>query len=172
MTRPDLENLPEVSVPDGYSLVTAEQFDSPEAMWAALINKAFGDTNWTAEYVCENYTSKEQYDPGGAFFVMHSDAAVSTAFAWLDEPGETQVGRIHWVGTDPEHRRKGLASVVCVSILRYFRDRGFRQVFLETHPPLIPAIRAYLALGLEPTPRNDEEEQAWDEVLAKVRERA
>lgn len=172
MTRPYLEGLPEVKLPEGYRLVSADELEAPEAMWAALVNKSFGNTSWTADYVRENFASKEQFDPRGVFFVLCGTQAVATAFAWLDEPGETRSGRIHWVGTDPDHRRKGLGTAVVVAIMRYFRDRGFTEAFLETHPPLIPAIRVYLSLGLEPTPRNEEEQEAWREVFARIRDQA
>lgn len=170
MTRPNLDDLPEITLPAGYRLATAAEFHAPAAMWAEIVSASFPDTVWTAEHVHEQYMDKEQYDPFGVFFVMVGEEVASTAFAWLDEPGESVCGRVHWVGTRPEHRRRGLASSAVVAVLRYFRDRGFARAFLETSPPLIPAIRAYFALGFEAEPRNDAERVAWEEVIWKIRD--
>lgn len=168
LQRPHLDELPPVTLPDGYRLATAADFAEPAPMWAALINEAFGDQKWTADYIHENFASKPQYDPHGVFFVMRGHEPVSTAFAWLDEPGETVAGRIHWVGVREHHRGKGLARAVVVSVMRYFRERGFKMAFLETQPRMTPAICLYMSLGLEPVPRNDEEQKAWDEVFARI----
>lgn len=168
LQRPHLEDLPPITLPDGYRLATAAQFADPAPMWAALVNEAFGDQKWTADYIHENFVSKPQYDPDGVFFVMHGDEAVGTAFAWLDEPGETVSGRVHWVGVKQEHRGKGLARVVVISVMRYFRERGFERAFLETQPHMMPAICLYMSLGLEPVPRNEEEQKAWDEVFERM----
>ncbi len=168
MTRPHLDDLPPLAVAPGYRLATAAEFENPAPMWAQLINRAFTDQNWSEAYIEENFRSKPQYDPHGVFFVMHGESAVSTAFAWLDEPGETQRGRIHWVGALPEHRGKGLGRAVVLAVMHYFRERGFSQTYLETHPPMLPAISLYLSLGLEPTPRNPDEEAAWAEVMKNL----
>lgn len=170
MTRPDLENVPPVSLPEGYRLATAEEFADPAPVWARIISLSFPDTVWTSETVHANHMDKEQYDPAGVFFALCGEQVASTAFAWLDEPGERVSGRVHWVGTHPEHRRRGLATVMVCAVLRYFKDRGFADAFLETSPPLVPAIRGYLKLGFVSEPRNDEERVAWEEVMAKVRE--
>ena len=168
LQRPHLDDLPPIALRDGYRLAAAAEFAEPAPMWAALVNESFGDQRWTADYIHENFASRPQYDAAGVFFVMHGDDAVSTAFAWLDEPGETEEGRIHWVGVREEHRGKGLARAVVVSVMRYFKERGFKRAFLETQPRMTPAICLYMSLGLEPVPRTEEEQKAWDEVFAKV----
>lgn len=168
MVRPNLDGLPPLALPEGYRLATAAEFDKPAPLWAAVINESFDDQSWTEEYVHESFASKEQHDPEGVFFIMRGAEAVSTAFAWLDDPGERQDGRVHWVGTSPEHRGKGLGTAVVVAVLHYFKQHGFEKAHLETHPPLLPAIRVYLSLGFEPVPRKHEEETAWAEVMERI----
>ena len=168
MTRPDLEDLPEVTLPEGYRIVSAAEFDDPAPMWAEVINRSFEDRSWTAEHVHENFISREQYDPAGVFLVMHGEEAVATAFAWPDTPQERESGRIHWVGALEQHRGKGLARAAVTAVMQYLRRHGFQRTHLETQPYRLPAIRLYLSLGLEPTPRNEEEQAAWDEVMAKL----
>ena len=172
MVRPNLENLPPVEVPQGHRLVAATEFEDPAPMWAHLLDACFDDSAWTAGSLRETFIDQEQYDPDGTFFIMHDNKPVSTAFAWLDDPGATDMGRIHYVGSLPEHRRKGLARAVVVAVMRYFRDNGFQRAFLGTHPALLPAIRLYLSLGFEPAAANAEHRQVWAEVMENLKAEA
>jgi mycothiol synthase len=165
MTRPNLEAVPTVSLPEGYSLVSAETVPALPQAWSALINEAFEEPQWTEESVVRDYISQPQYDAAGVFFVLHENMPVATAFAWLDAPDECIAGRVHWVGTLPEHRGKGLAGAVVLAVLHYLAERGFRSAFLETQAFRIPAIRLYTALGFQPEPRNEEELLEWGEPV-------
>ena len=170
MTRPHLEDLPPVSVPNGYRLVTLADDEVSLTAWANLVNTAFeGYQNWTPESIQEGFLTREQHDLEGTFFVMCGDEPVSCAFAWTDEAAETQLGRVHWVATRPDHRRKGLARAVVLAVLHRFRQRGFARAFLGTHTPLLLAIQMYLSMGFEPTPHDEEHQKAWAEIMEKLR---
>ncbi len=175
MVRPNLDDLPAISLPEGYRLATAAELDDAPATWADVITRSFGDRQSTAEGFQADYASKVQYDPEGVFFIMHGDEAVSTAFAWRDQPDETEFGRVHWVGTLKEHGRKGLASAVVLAVLHYFKERGFKRGFLETQGSRLPAIRVYMALGFEPGICSEEkragEEAVWADVRARLEAR-
>ncbi|MFQ6097504.1 MAG: GNAT family N-acetyltransferase [Armatimonadota bacterium] len=170
MDRPHLRGLPQIVLPDGYELRTA--WPGFEAAWAMVMNAAFDDAKFTAQKCRQTYSSKpDQFDFDGAFFVMHGDEPVSSAFAWLDEPGQTEIGRVHWVGTVPAHAGKGLGRAVTLAVLHRFAQRGFRRAFLETQPYRLPAIRVYLRLGFQPNPKGlPEHEKAWEEILAFIAE--
>ena len=170
MTRPHLRELPDSIIPEGYQLANATEVEDLPQVWMDVVNESFGDENWTLESIHRDFISRPQYDPEGVFFAMHEGQAVATAFAWLDEPGETASGRVHFVGTLAEHRGKGLARMVVTAILHYFAARGFQSSFLETHPHRLPAIRVYLRLGFEPTPRKEEEAEAWRQVMTELGE--
>jgi mycothiol synthase len=164
MDRPHLRDVPEVVLPESYELRTA--WPGFEDAWARVMNASFDDERFTAAQCRESFTSKpDQFDPEGMFIVMHGDEPVASAFAWLDVPGEREIGRVHWVGTDPKHTRKGLARAVTVAVLRYLAGRGFARAFLETQPYRLPAIRLYLQLGFEPNAKGlANHETAWAEV--------
>lgn len=169
MIRPHLDDLPPIRLPDGYELLTAADMDDPAQPWADVVNSSFGDTRWTAESVRRDFISQPQYDPQGVFFVAHQGRLVATAFAWRDDPQETRTGRIHFVGTVPDQRGRGLGRAVVLAVLHYLCQRGFHQGLLETQAFRLPAIRIYLALGFEPVPRNEEEEREWAPVMAQLR---
>jgi len=166
MVRPNLEDLPAVCIADGYVLKTAADFGDPVPVWIEAINNSFEDTNWTSEYIHAEFMDKQQYDPAGVYFVMHGDTPVSTAFAWIDDPDEQVMGRVHFVGTRPEHRGKGLARGTVSAVLHRLRERGLQKAMLGTHPFRLPAISVYLKLGFEPAPGDDPEQQAaWEGVM-------
>lgn len=168
LRRPNLDDLPPVRIAEGYRLATASEFDNPCPNWAGVINACFADQHWTEEYIRESFISRDQYDPDGVFFIMHGNDAVSTAFTWRDEPQETREGRIRWVATLPEHRGKGLGSAVVLTAMHYLKARGFEAVRLGTLPPLLPAIRMYLSLGMQPMLGEPEQDAAWREVLGNL----
>ena len=169
MDRPDLEGLPTVRLPEGYRLERARE--GFEATWAGIINAAFGDENWTAASCREQFSGHERFEHEGMFFAVSPEGeAVATAFAWLDTPDERVCGRVHWVGSLPEHRGKGLGRAVTLAVLHYFRASSFARAFLETESYRLPAIRLYLSLGFEPTPRDAEHEECWREIMEKIRQ--
>ncbi len=168
MTRPNLCDLPPVIIPEGYKLVTACEIENLPAVWSRAINEAFGDQNWTEEYVLKEFITREQFDPAGAFFILYEGHPVAMAFRWRDTPEETVTGRVHYVATVGDHRGKGLARAVVVTVLHSMREQGLSRAVLTTQPYRLPAIRLYMSLGFEPTPRNEEEQAAWQEVGEKL----
>jgi mycothiol synthase len=64
----------------------------------------------------------------------------------------------------PGHRGHGLAYPLCLAVLHRFRDRGFRQVRLNTGDWRLGAIKTYLHLGFQPLITKPEQPQVWDDV--------
>ena len=169
MDRPNLEGLPSVRLPEGYRLETASGDFEPT--WARVVNAAFLNDKHTAEKCRKQFSSRARFDPEGMFFVLTPDGEpVATAFAWIDTPDETECGRVHWVATVPGQQGKGLGRAVTLAVLHYLREHGFTRAFLETQPYRLPAIRLYLSLGLEPTPKNAEHEECWRQIMEKIAE--
>ncbi|MFQ5810973.1 MAG: GNAT family N-acetyltransferase [Armatimonadota bacterium] len=168
MDRPHLEGLPTVRLPEGYRLETAR--DGFEPTWAHVVNAAFLNEEHTAEKCREQFSSKKRFDPKGMFFVVTPEGEpVATAFAWRDTPEEQECGRVHWVATVPGQQGKGLGRAVTLAVLHYLKEHGFARAFLETQPYRLPAIRLYLSLGLQPTPKDAEHEECWREVMQEIR---
>lgn len=63
----------------------------------------------------------------------------------LVEPDHT--GHITTIGIAPEHRRRGLASLLMQKVEDGFRRRGVRLVRLEVRSANVPAQKLYLNLG-------------------------
>ena len=168
MNRPHLEGLPTVRLPEGYRLETASEGFEPT--WAGIVNAAFENEGWTADKCREQFSTKARFEPEGMFFAVTPDGEpVATAFAWRDTAEECECGRVHWVATVPQEQGKGLGRAVTVAVLHYLKQHGFSRAFLETQPYRLPAIRLYLSLGFQPTPKDAEHEACWREVMEEVR---
>ena len=173
MRRPNLDDLPPLTVPSGYSLRTYRPGD--EAAWAEIMNSEGGiGTGWTPDLVRARLIDQPQFDPVGLFFATcdaENGRPVASATAWRVPPEETRTGCLHMVAALPEHRGHGLGRMVNLAVLRYFRDRGFGDIVLSTDDFRVAAVRCYLSLGFVPVYRDDpasDHPTRWSAVFARV----
>ncbi len=66
------------------------------------------------------------------------------ALAWLD--ADNRVGELEPVGTHPDHRRRGLASAVCLLALRRLREEGAARAIVYSWADS-PAQALYRSIG-------------------------
>jgi mycothiol synthase len=146
MRRPHLHNIPRTSMPEGYASRTADP-DGDESALAEVLSAAFREP-WTVQMVRERLT--RAMDVKAVCVVTWRGAVVATASSrWVPDrfPGE---GYVHWVGTHPEHTRKGLASYMLARLFQDFTERGYQSAVLETDDFRLPAVRTYLKMGFTP----------------------
>lgn len=158
------DDLPEIGLPKGYELRTYIPGD--EAAWAEIMNTGIG--SWTVERVHEELTGKPQFRADGLFFITCQDKAVASACAWTLEPGELEKGYLHMVCVLPEHRGKQLGYLVTLAVLHYFREHGFKEVWLSTDDQRLPAVKSYLRLGFEPFYEDDAHVERWQNVFKTI----
>ncbi len=141
MRRPDLDNLPEIVLPEGYELRPFQPGDGPSA--SATLSLAFED-EWTEERVLRDLA--ENACVRTMFVVVTDGQVVSTASAAEMEshPGS---GYVHFVGTHPEHTGKRLGYMATLATLHEFRRLGYPDAVLNTDDHRLPAIRTYMNLG-------------------------
>jgi mycothiol synthase len=166
MVHRSLDDLPEIGMSDGYVMRTYQPGD--EAAWAEIMNTGVGD--WTVEKVHEELTDQPQFRADALFFITSEGHPVASACAWVLEPGETEKGYLHMVCALPEHRGKQLGYLVTLAVLHWFRDHGFKEVWLSTDDGRIPALKSYLRLGFEPFCEDDASRERWAnvfEIIAK-----
>ena len=164
MRRPTLADLPDVpGLPQGYTLHQFNDQHSLESLATAL-TKAF-DELWDETRVKTDLT--EARDVLAVYIVTHNGEIVSTASSQLREKHTMTSGYVHWVGTLPQHRGKGLAYALVRRVLQDFVERGYEGAYLETQPFRHAAIKTYLKLGFTPEyEREGENQQAiWSQVF-------
>lgn len=170
MDRPDLLGLPdEAPLPAGYRRVACDAETMPR--WIELLNAGFPESSpFSAESWREQTTGKPQFRPEWVVLIEREAdrLLIATAFAWIDRPEETTLGRVHWVACLKESRGLGLGRWVTLAVLRHLRDAGFARAMLDTQAFRLPAITLYRSLGFAPTPQDAEDEAIWQGVLAQL----
>jgi GNAT superfamily N-acetyltransferase len=94
------------------------------------------------------------YDPALDLVIEAPDGTlVACCTAWWDPA--VGCAEIEPLGVVPEHRRKGLATALCMEVAAQVAGRGGDQVFINTGPrPDYPAPAAtYVSAGFTVTPR-------------------
>ena len=165
MRRESLEDLWEQRLPEGYAFRAYRKKDA-EA-WCAIMNESIGE-GWTRERFCRELLNPPQFDPEGLFFVTCEDKPIATACAWRDSVEERELGQVHMVGALKAHRGKKLGRFLTLSVLHYFKKRGFRSAELSTDDFRLPAIRIYLDCGFEPKIIHESHRARWVEVYAEL----
>ena len=146
----DLEDLPPVSLPEGYAIRTYREGDAAHLMRiknAAFAGERAGSRAWTVEDVRKEYTDAPQFQPERVFFAVCGEEPVGTTTAWTWTHEGREVGLIHWVAVTPEHRGRGLGEALNVRALRHMKDMGHREAILNTNAALQSAVRLYHRLG-------------------------
>jgi len=134
-------------VAEGYEIVTYQDGDSAE--WAALKDAIFGGET-APDLFLREFGSRHDFDPAGWFFVVNEGHKVGMAGAMIcrnRQTGAVTGGQIHWVGTLPEERGKGLGEALTVAALNYFKALEADPCVVVTQHFRVPAVKLYEKLG-------------------------
>ena len=153
MVRPDLENLPDLTVPEGITVRPPEPHEL-RAVWEADVEgfrDHFGATEQD-EDDWNHWLATETTDPSLWQVAWDGDRVVSQVRVYIDEDENRAFGRRRgWtedISTVPEYRRRGLARSLLVLGLHALRDRGMAEAALNVHTEgLHGAKRLYESVG-------------------------
>jgi len=185
MSRADLDNVPEFTLPAGFTLRWYEPGD--EAHWLRihlaadpfneitpeLFRKQFGvvperGLQSASARDCRSGMNSALRDLGErqCYLFGPTGAVVGTGTAWFDDQFEgARWGRVHWLAIVPEFQGCGLAKPLMTSICRRLGELGHERVYLATSTARTAAIGLYLKFGFEPLIRSEEDAAVWREVL-------
>lgn len=167
--RHTLDNLPELSVPDGFGLrpFTAADADA----WAQLLAENGELGAWTAERAGRYFAAGSRMPLDGAFFVTREGWPVATAQLHLhDDDAFAPTPELGWVAVHPGWRGRRLGALACLAVLRHARATEHRGIFLLTDDHRLPAIRTYLRLGFRPWLCEPSAEERWQAIVGEVSE--
>lgn len=152
-------DVPYHSVPLYYEIWNWEgDTDVLPGKWLDVVRASFGSfvDDWSEDRFLAEFANKPQFDTAGFFLVTHRSETVGTVLAWVDdeevarEPNPAlQVGRLHWLGVVPQHRRLGVAKALVSMALRYHKSKGRTKVTLRTEGGREEALQLYSAFGFE-----------------------
>ncbi len=165
MRRKNLENLPEIIMPEGYKIRTFR--DGDENNWCDIINKTC-KANFDIEKFNAEFKQNPAFRPDRIFFVEIENKLVGTATAWVEKPDEKITGKVHWVGVLSEHRGRKLGYLITLQALHYMKKHGFKDAFLITQTFRLAAIKTYFKLGFGPEIVEENQREAWVEVFKNL----
>ena len=147
------------AAPEGYRLRVLRASD--EESLRVLLNKAgFSlepDQLCSALSICL---------PRGCFIVEHEATGqlVSTMMArHLATAAYPFGGRIDWLATDPEHRKRGLANICARSATRRLIESGYENIWVTTDDWRIDALKIFLGIGFCPV-LSAETKDRWQKI--------
>jgi GNAT superfamily N-acetyltransferase len=170
MIRDHLEDIPQFSIPPGFS---ARWFrDGDEGIWRDIQSAAekyfeirpdlfaeeFGpDVSVLSERMCFLYDNQQR--------------PIGTTTAWFDNDyNGLPHGRVHWVAIIPEMQGKGLSKPLMTIVCNRLRELGHERAYLTTSTVRFNAIRLYSKFGFVPEIKDDQDRAIWIEFEQKIRD--
>jgi ribosomal protein S18 acetylase RimI-like enzyme len=163
MRRPHLDNLPELVLPDGFTLRSLTAAEVPEL--ACLLSAAFPEILWTPKKTHEALFADLSVKETLALVEESTGNLVATASARLLPERFPDAGYLHWVGAHRNFQGKGLGRLVTLAVLHRFRELGCTSAVLETQDFRLPALQTYLRLGFEPEHYDESHVERWEAIL-------
>ncbi len=160
LEKTDLDNVPNVAVPPGYTLRTFHAGDEAGLGHVYGISSLGSDT---PEAVKTKMLDHPCFKAERIFIVEHSGDIVATCAAWLEEDSP-ECGFLHMLGVLPGHQGKQLGTIVAAQTCRYTRNEGFSVQHLLTDDWRDPAIALYFNLNFHPVITCDTHPGRWQAI--------
>ena len=168
MSRESLDDIPDYSLPAGYSI----RWYQPgyEKYWHKIQLLADEYTRVTPDLFEEQFGTDTQLLCDRQCFLCDSEGnIIGTATAWLDNQSEKSPGRIHWVAIIPQEQGKGLAKPLLTIICKRLKELGHTKTYLTTQSVRIPAINLYTKFGFTPVIDCDRDREIWEKLQKHIK---
>jgi ribosomal protein S18 acetylase RimI-like enzyme len=156
MLRPDLENIPEHTLPQGIEERPVEP-DQMRSIWNAAVEafkEHWGETEHTEEDY-ERWLKRHFVQPELWRIAWDGDRVVGLVLNYEDEQENLEYkrkrGKTEDIATLKGYRGRGIAQALIVRGLRQFRELGYTEASLEVDSEnATGALRLYEKLGYRP----------------------
>lgn len=136
LVRPNLDDIPDIPLPDGFEIrhIEADDRVMHRRVWEAA-KRAFAESygeHAQTEDQYERWLSSSEFNPPLWRVAFHGDDIAAQILNYLDDI-ESDGSRIGWtesISTQPEFRRRGLARALLAESLRTVRDAGATKAAL------------------------------------------
>jgi len=166
MNRSTNLDLPIVPALPEQLVVRHAQVEEAESL-AGLCGRAY-----TAEIWEPDSTEQELFHDDtvrAVLVVTDADRLLATASLQVN-PAVPYSGRVRWVATEQQWRRRGLARALVVNLLEIAKKEGCKEAHLRTTTDLLGAIGLYLQLGFEPVMSSDRDRDTWKQLYTLLRD--
>ena len=168
MQRDTLDGLPDFALPPEYDWRYFQPGDERE--WARVEISAgeFKDERSALAGFRKYYPTDEHLDER-MFFLTDGGVPCAPATAWFCDDGpDSPQGRLHWVGVDAAHQRKGLSYPLVALAMARMRALGHTRAYLTTQTASWPAIKVYHRFGFRPMSVGEGDAEGWRIVSEKT----
>ena len=152
MMRTGEANLPQIDLPDGFSIRSLFDLGEPPELYMETTNRLGAyDLNYsllTPEEL-ERMVSAGGWDPGGVLFLLDPARRIVGVIRAGRSDGAT--GHLHEIRLEPSLRGAGLGSAMVAAALRHLSDAGVSRVELDTTGDNSPAHNLALKAGFTVT---------------------
>ena len=135
LVRPDMEDLPLVQVPEGYTIVSlAELRESPELYMDTANRLGAYDAHYTLvrPEELERTLMSAGWDPAGVLFLFDGRERIVGVIRASGAGVEGGRGYLHEIRLEPSSRGKGLGAAMVAAALKYLAERVVKRVELDT----------------------------------------
>ena len=168
MVRENLDDIPEYSLPAGYSIRWYRQ--GYEKHWQTVQSLADEYNRVTPDLFEEQFGSDTKLlSERQCFLCDGKENIIGTATAWLDYQGKKSPGRIHWVAIVPQQQGRGLAKPLLTIVCNRLKELGHSETYLTTQTVRIPAINLYAKFGFVPVIDSDRDRGIWEKLRQHVK---
>jgi len=169
MVRPNLNDLPDYSLPDG---ITAHWYTPGDGrQWVAIQQDAETHIDINDQtFVDQFHEDEEALKQRMCFLFDENNKPIATASAWYDDYfHEADAGRIHWVAMVQSAQGHGLAKPLLSIVCDQLRKLGHQRAYLFTATGRVPAINLYLKYGFVPEYQDEEQRAAWEAIYPQLK---
>ena len=162
MIRPDLSNIPQFPLPEGF---TWRYFrDGDEDLWVSIeaeVADFSGEEAARERFAWEHRPFRRELERRCLFLMAPGGRCAGTIMAWYNTPRTGgYYGRIHWVALRTEFQGRRLAKpLMTLAMNRMAELHG--GAYLTTQTRSLRAIKVYLDFGFEPIIVRNTCHRAW-----------
>lgn len=168
MTRKDLKDIPEHSLPEGFYLDFFQKGD--EADWVHLetvTNEFPNEEKAWARFNREFGHRLDEFSKRCLFLKNKDGKIIGTTSAWYGELVGEEIGRIHWVSLLPEYQGQGLAKAMLTGAMKVLVQHH-DKAYLDSETKNYKAINMYLQYGFKPYFHSPADQKAWEILEEKL----
>jgi GNAT superfamily N-acetyltransferase len=152
LSRHGLDDLPDVDMPQGYTLRTLAEMGGDPDLYRETTNRLGSyDTNYSllTEPELEALVAGEVWEPEGVFFLLEGEERITGVIR--ASGARTGKGHLHEIRVQAASRGKGLGVAMVTRALSYLRDAGVGRVTLDTKGENTAAHNLAVRCGFEVT---------------------
>ena len=171
LIRPNLNGLPEATLPPGYSWRWFQRGDA--AHWLHIHHDADPFNDISVELFTRQFGTDFTQLASRQVYVQDAiGRVVGTGTAWPEaDRADISCGRVFWMAVLREFQGRGLGKSMLAATCSRLREQGCTHACVVTSTGRLPAVNLYLQFGFQPEMHNAEDHAIWDQVFSHLKTR-